>query len=450
MNMAFKNLFYQSLKLTSQIISVRIISIAVGFIGMLLIAQLGQLDLAAGALVTPLSSTIIVIGMSPLLAISVLGSRYQGEGKFIELGSLFRQAILISCLIGLICSVIFWHLSSLLTRLHQPAQLIPYVNQYFHGLAWGIIPTFIIASCHQLFFPLKKGNWVIGWALLTLILTLIVGSSLIYGWWGLPRLAMAGWAYGISIVNWIICIALLTFLYVHDAFAHLQLFNISKKINWPHLLLFFKTSFPISIQFSSELFAISMLNIMVGWIGTDALSLQQILTQCSLVALMIPMGSSQACTIQIGIALGSKKIETIRSIFLINLSIVSIFMMLIALLYLGLPSKIIELYLTHHVFSDPLYHLGTILLGILAMSQLIDAIRNLTIGALRGLQDIWVPMGLNLIALWVIGIPCCYLLAFPLHQGIIGLNIGFLIAFSFGMILMVLRFKKKMKVYTLR
>ena len=227
------------IKLTTPIVSVRIFYMAVGVIGMLLIAQLGELELAAGALVTALSNTVMVIAMSPLLAISIIVGRYHGEGKTREIGIVLRQAWLISLFMGLVGSVLLWNLDGLLARLDQPQELVPLIRDYFHGLSWGIVPSFLTASCHQIFFPLRKGKMIVVWSVANLLLVVVLGTLLIFGSVGCPKLGIAGWSYAVSIVNWIMLTWVLCYLYFHQDFKSLQLFNWERIFDAPHLSIFF-------------------------------------------------------------------------------------------------------------------------------------------------------------------------------------------------------------------
>lgn len=447
--MSQKNFFSYSkeiVKLAFPILGVRILYMAIGFIGMIFIAHLGEKELAAGALVTALTNTITVIAMSPLLAISIIISRYCGENKKAEIGIVVRQGWLISLIMGIIGWILFWNLPILLTYLDQPSALIPLIRGYFHGIAWGIIPSFLLASCHQMFFPIRRGKLVVYLSVLNLILTLFLGSSLIYGLYGLPKLGMEGWAYGIAIANWILLIAVLLYLFFHKEFTPFDIFNFKGKLDFEKLKLFFKISCPITMQFSSELIAFSVMNIMVGWLGVKELSVQQILLQCSMVALMIPLGVGQACTILISYAMGNNEKYLIRNICFVGMTLVIFSMMIIAGVYWIVPEKIISLYIPLNDSNQAIIHLATIMLALVAFNQLADAVRNLVIASLRGLQDIWHPMWINMVLLWIVALPCSYLLAFPLGKGLLGVNLGFLIAFILGAILMTMRFIQKTKI----
>lgn len=434
-------LFKDIAQLTTQIVSVRLLYTMISIIGMIFIARLGEQALAAGALAGALSTTFTVIGMSPLLMVGIVVSRTSGEGNSRAIGHTIRQAWLMGLCLGIISAGLLVLVANSLSSLGQPPEIIPLVKQYLYGAAWGIVPLYLIAGCNQLCFPIKKGNLVIFWGVMTFLFILCLGTVLTFGYAGLPRLGISGWSYATSIVNWIILFWIVSYLYWHRDFQAFELFDFKEKIQLTQMISLLKMSLPITLQFSGELLAFSCLNLMVGWLGIAALSVQQIIIQCSTFALMFPMGGAQSSAMLIGKAVGRKEKGAIQPIFYLSLLFVTLCMLCIAGVYVFLPRQIISVYINDSISAQRLFDMATIVLFITAFSQIADAIRNVGIGALRGLNDVWMPMWMNIVLLWLLALPCAYFLGFTMGYGIVGLNVGFLIAFMIGALLMTWRFK---------
>ncbi|MDD0972519.1 MATE family efflux transporter [Pseudomonas fontis] len=429
------------IKLATPILGVRVLHIAVNVIGMLFIARLGQAEVAAGALVTVLSNSIQVIALSPLLATGICISRLLGQGEKAAVGVDLRQGLLMSVVIGLLAALAFVLLPLLMPLLGEPESLQPLTAEYFRAMAWGTVPFLCSACCHQLLFPIGKGRVVLLFSLFNLLGVLLLGYGLIHGLWGFPQLGMRGWAYAVSFMNWLVLLLTLSYLLAARDLWPYRLFARSQLWVPQRLKAFFTLGIPITVQFASELLAFSAVNIMVGWLGVGALSVQQIIIQCATVALMVPMGAGQASTLLISRAVGRSDWAAIRQIGLAATALVSAIMLAIALVYLLLPRTIIDAYLTPDMPDYPhLLTLATSMLAIVAFSQGFDALRNLMLAALRGLPDIWLPMWLNMALLWVFGLPLCYVLAFVFDQGQWGINAGLLITFTLGAVLMLRRF----------
>lgn len=430
------------IKLATPILGVRVLHIAVNVIGMLFIARLGQAEVAAGALVTVLCNSIQVIALSPLLAIGICISRQLGQGETTAVGVDLRQGLVLSVLIGLLAALAFLTLPLLMAWLGQPPALQRLSADYFQAMAWGTLPFLCTACCHQLFFPLGKGHLVLLFSLLNLLGVIVLGYALIHGLWGFAQLGMQGWAYAVSAMNWLVLLLTLGYLQGARDLWPYRLFSRGRLWVPERLKVFITLGVPITAQFASELLAFSALNLMVGWLGVGALSVQQIIIQCASVSLMIPMGAGQACSLLISRAVGRGDRQAVRRIGLAAALLVGAIMAGIALLYVLLPHAIIGLYLNPDMPGyAQLLPLASGLLTLVAVSQGLDALRNVMLAALRGLPDIWWPMWLNMALLWLFGLPLCYVLAFVLGQGQWGLNLGLLISFAAGALLMVRRFQ---------
>ncbi|MEM6362486.1 MAG: MATE family efflux transporter, partial [Bacteroidota bacterium] len=77
--------------------------------------------------------------------------------------------------------------------------------------------------------------------------------------------------------------------------------------------------------------------------------------------------------------------------------------------------------------------------------QLSDGIQVVSLGALRGLEDVKVPTLLTFIAYWVIALPIGYLLGFKFDLGAEGIWYGLLIGLTIVAMVMSIRFNKLTK-----
>ena len=80
------------------------------------------------------------------------------------------------------------------------------------------------------------------------------------------------------------------------------------------------------------------------------------------------------------------------------------------------------------------------LLLVAAVFQISDGIQVVVLGALRGLQDVKIPMYLTFVAYWVIGFPISYYLGEHTSLKAVGVWIGLLAGLSFAAIFLYIRF----------
>jgi MATE family multidrug resistance protein len=80
------------------------------------------------------------------------------------------------------------------------------------------------------------------------------------------------------------------------------------------------------------------------------------------------------------------------------------------------------------------------LLIVAAFFQISDGIQVVVLGALRGLQDVKIPMYITFIAYWIIGFPLSFYLGKYTTLGAVGVWIGLLAGLTFAAIFLYIRF----------
>jgi MATE family multidrug resistance protein len=80
------------------------------------------------------------------------------------------------------------------------------------------------------------------------------------------------------------------------------------------------------------------------------------------------------------------------------------------------------------------------LLLVAAVFQISDGIQVVVLGALRGLQDVKVPMYITFVAYWIVGFPISYYLGLQTNLGAVGVWIGLLAGLTAAALFLYLRF----------
>lgn len=396
------------------------------FIAMLLIARLGRAQLAAGALVTSISTLLFIIVWSVLFSVGVVVGREYGAKKDAELGMILRSSFLLGAITGLPVIILMLNIAPILRFFGQDPRLISLVQQYFNGLAWAVLPSAWSLACSQFVIALGRPRMALFWSILTPIFMLVPGYGLLFGKFGLPKVGMAGMAYANVFMAWAIFIFAIVYL-AKPCFKKYRIFTLVNPINTMYLNRLFKIGYPISVQFGAELAAFSLLTIFIGWIGRPSLAAWQVVIQLNMLVIMIPYGIAQASGILIGQSIGCGHESRARVLGYAGLLLGGMFMCLVLVVYLFLPRMLVHFYLgatggeTSHIM-----HVAILLLAVGAFSQLFDGIRNIITGALRGFHDTKVPMYYSIVAIWIFGIPISYFLGFILGWGAVGISCGFL------------------------
>jgi MATE family multidrug resistance protein len=93
-----------------------------------------------------------------------------------------------------------------------------------------------------------------------------------------------------------------------------------------------------------------------------------------------------------------------------------------------------------YIENDVVIEIASTLLVIAGFFQISDGIQVLSLGALRGLEDVKIPTLMTFIAYWVLALPIGYVLAFVYNMGAQGVWYGLLIGLTIVAIFMLWRF----------
>jgi MATE family multidrug resistance protein len=154
---------------------------------------------------------------------------------------------------------------------------------------------------------------------------------------------------------------------------------------------------------------------------------------------MMATGIASAATIRVGNQFGKGDLINLRTAGSTCFIMVILFMGLAAILFVTLRDFFPLLYI-----KDPqVIGIASQLLVVAAFFQISDGMQVVAMGALRGIEDVRVPTLIAVTAYWIVGLPIGYLLAFSLGMGATGVWYGLLIGLSLASILLYYRFRYK-------
>ena len=77
-----------------------------------------------------------------------------------------------------------------------------------------------------------------------------------------------------------------------------------------------------------------------------------------------------------------------------------------------------------------------------ALYQLSDGIQNVSVGILRGIQDVKIIMPIAFVSYWLLNLPAGYLFGFTMGMGPSGLFLGFSFGLSAAAVMMIVRIRR--------
>lgn len=380
----------------------------------------------------------IALGMTPLI-----GELY-ARGDRRESSLLLQNGILFYGALGVAMSLVQYAAIPLLYRLGQPTEVVDMAVPYYKMLVYSM--PFVM-----LFFSFKQFLEGVGNTKVEMVVTIVANLAnigfnwiLIYGRWGFPEMGAEGAGLGTLMSRIIAPIGMIGYFCSRSDYrSYLAGFS-PRNFSRRAIGRLLRMGLPISMQMFLEASAFVGTGIMMGWFGSMAkvaMSANQIATTIANCAFMIVLSIGAATTIRVSHCYGARNFDELTRAARASYHLVLAWNAFAALVFISLRRWIPTLFTTN---AETIL-LTSQLLAFVALFQLSDGIQNVSVGILRGLQDVKVIMPIALIAYWLLNLPVGYLLGFTLGMGPAGLFLGFTFGLSAAGVLMIRRIRRSVR-----
>jgi len=391
------------------------------------LGALGADDLAAAAMAVALYQVVTMFGLGVVTATMPMLAKLRGrqESSAAAFRDIVRQGLWSVALFCLPCWLLLWHAESVFAVLGQPAAIAHRSVEMMHALQWGMAPFLGYVVLRSFFAALERPQWTLLVALLGVAFNAAAAGALIFGWWGLPALGLAGAGLATSLTNLFMFGALLGVAILHKQLRGYGLHTDPRFPGRPGMAAFWRLGLPMGITQvldSSIFYAASN---MMGWLGAEALAAHVINLQIMNMLTTISVGLSQAATVRVGRAFGAASRQDILRASLAAYLVTAVMMAAASLVLLVFPRALLALFIDLADPSNtPVVEVGLGLLAIGAVFVVADGLQFIGLGVLRGLHDTAVPMIIGLVGGWIVGLPLGSFLAFTLGMGAAGIWLG--------------------------
>jgi multidrug resistance protein, MATE family len=387
--------------------------------------------------VIPLAA--VVLGSSSFFIIYVVGSGFAkavmpmvaaalGRGDETQVRRDTRMGLWLSIAYGLLVLPIFWWSGPILLALGQNAEVSAIAQDYMRIVGFGMVPALLVTVLQSYLSALHRTQVVLWVTLAAVGLNIGVNWALIFGNGGFPELGARGAAVATVATQTLTLIALALYAGFLPSLRKFRLFQRFWRPDWPAMAKVWRLGVPIGLTGLAEggLFQASAL--MMGWIGAVELAAHGIALEVAALTFMMHVGLSSAATIRIARYDGQGDRPALRQAAKVAVVISFAVALASVALFLAIPTQIVALFVDlAKPESAAIVAYGAVLVMLAALFQLADGMQVMALGLLRGVQDTRVPMALAVVSYWLIGIPCSYLLAFPLGFGGVGLWLGLVV-----------------------
>jgi putative MATE family efflux protein len=281
------------------------------------VAQLGTNELAAMSLTFPVIATLASLtmglgdGAGAVVAIAI------GEGDLQKVRRLTTNGLVLSLIIGIILTLIaLTTMNPLFTALGGKSEVLALVKEYMGVWYWGI--SFLVVSAIAMNTIRALGEMkVLSVIVLTSTLVNILFDPLfIFGWWGFPRLELAGAAIATVIAQGTILLGGLMFLH-HEQLILFAPFKLGQA--WKSWLEILHLGIPSAAKNIVSPISLGLITSMVSLYGAKAIAAFGIASRLESLVMIVFFALSAALAPIVGQNWGAKKFQRVDRAFSLSL-----------------------------------------------------------------------------------------------------------------------------------
>ncbi|NEU75388.1 MATE family efflux transporter [Hassallia byssoidea VB512170] len=429
-----------TLQLTVPLGGIQLAEASVSFINSVMMGLLGIESLAAGALGAIAFQTLVFLCMGVLEGGSPLAAEAFGAGDTDRIRQLFAQGFWLVVVLSLPMMLLTWHIDSILLLLGQQKDTVALTSTYLKAIVWSFPAAVGFLILKEIATALNRPQLISAIALTRIPLNIIANYLLIFGNLGLPSLGLAGIGWAGTFVFWVNFLAAAAVLAFHPSFKEYKLFG-SLQFNRDVLAELWQNGWPLGLEYASTFFLFTLIALLSGYMGTTLLAANEIVVQSIELSLIVPIAISYAAMTRVGQMMGQSDFTGAKMAGFATIAIGIATTSLIAIGLFLFPEQIATIFLDA---SEPDHVLGITsaipLLRISSLFLIAFGLNMIALGTLMGIQDARLPLVINILFQWGIGMTSGYLLCFHLNWGSIGLWSGLTIGISLSTVFLIYRF----------
>lgn len=418
---------------------------------MIIVGRLGSDELAAVGLTADWFYVLLLIGMGTVSMVGVLAAQSLGAGNRQGVIDAVEQGLIAATIMSVPVMLAVWYLGPALMLARQDPGIVALITDYSHPLTLGVLPVLWFTVLRNYVTALARASVIMLITAGALLLNLALNYTLVYGKFGLPALGVVGAGIGTTIVNWTIFVILASHVLLSRPYAAYRFRLLPGSIRAGVLRDIFALGLPIT---GAQLLGGGMFTIaavLVGVLGADWLAAQQIVYTVIYIALSASLAIGDAVRVRVAYGIGARSTAAAQRSAMIGFYMAGVVTASASLALWLAPELIVSIFLdTADVANASVLLLAVGLSVYAGMFQLFDGVLIVMANALRGLRDTHSPMWIVLSGYWIVGIGIGSILCFPLGYGAAGLWWGLVLGPIVALVLMTLRFRRRLAEATMR
>ncbi|MDQ6531502.1 MATE family efflux transporter [Flavobacterium sp. LHD-85] len=417
----------------------------IGIVDNIMVGKIGSTELAAVSLGNSMIFIAMSLGIGFSTAITPIVAEGDAEKNDTKIRSAFHHGLFLCTILGLALFTVIMFAKPIMELLKQPADVIVLAKPYLGWVAFSLIPLVMYQGYKQFADGMSLTKYSMYAMIMANVLHVGINYVLIYGIWFFPKMGIIGAALGTVISRIFLVMFMHIMLSRRDdlkRFFKGFSFNEIKKATIEKII---SIGFPSAMQMLFEVVLFTASIWLCGNIGKTSQAANQIALSLASMTFMFAMGLSVTSMVRVSNQRGlmdyKKLIVVARSIFLLAIILETIFAIFFIVFHDYLPYIFLNMENTGQILdNEEVIGIASKLLLIAAIFQISDGIQVVVLGALRGLQDVKIPMYITFVAYWVIGFPISYYLGEHTELKAQGVWVGLLAGLTAAAICLYIRF----------
>jgi MATE family multidrug resistance protein len=444
---AYTNEFSYNLRLAFPVILGMLGHTLIGIVDNFMVGNLGSTELAAVSLGNSFIFIALSIGIGFSTAITPLTAEADAEQDDEKIRSIFHHGLLLCTVLGITLFVLTVLSKEIMYMMHQPEEVVALAAPYIDWVAFSLIPVIVYQGYKQFADGLSKTKYSMYAILLANVVHVFFNYVLIYGIWFFPKLGVMGAALGTVISRIMMVVFMDLLLRYNESFrGYFKDFSF-KEIKKSVLKKIIDLGFPSAMQMLFEVTLFTAAIWLSGSLGKNSQAANQIALTLASSTFMVAMGLNVTAMIRVSNQKGLQNYKHLivvsRSIFLLAIILEVFFGIIFVVFHNYLPHLFLNMSdATQAIDNQEIIIITAKLLLVAAIFQVSDGIQVVVLGALRGLQDVKIPMYITFIAYWVVGFPISFYLGKYTSLGAVGIWIGLLAGLTTAAVFLYMRFAR--------
>ncbi|MFV0290098.1 MAG: MATE family efflux transporter [Mangrovibacterium sp.] len=403
----------------------------------MMVGRLGTTELAAASFANSIFVLGMLLGTGICMGLTPLVGKFFLQKKNKELLVYLKNGLSLYSAIGIFIATILFAISFMLNKMGQTPEVSQLAQSYLWVLILSIPPLQIFASFKQFLEGLGNTRVAMIITIGANVINIAFNYLLIYGKCGFPELGLLGAGIATTLSRYAMAIAIYCYFRMHKNFCIMLKEMKLISLKFSKMITLLKIGVPIGFQIVFEVLIFSLAGIMMGWIGVKELAAHQITISIITASYMASLGIGAATTIKISHAIGANDFNQVKKLISASTHLTVGLMGSMSILYILLRYELPTL------FSSDIdaINISASLFIVAAMFQIFDSLQVALLSVLRGMTDVNIPMLMACGAYFLIGTPACYLFAFTLNQGALGIWYGLLVSLIAAAALFAIRVK---------